>query len=67
MKHIAQSMFEMAFGQPHMQTPTDSAGINKNRYRRELFEVDCQIEKPSDILSNNNILLATWFDLILFK
>ena len=66
-KNIAQSVFEMASGKPTFHTATNSLGINRNRFRRGIFDEQGEYARESDALSNSNLLLATWFDLILFK
>jgi hypothetical protein len=66
-KNIAQSVFEMASGKPVFNTSTNSLGINRNRFRRGIFDERGEYARPSDALSNSNLLLATWLDLILFK
>jgi hypothetical protein len=37
-KNIAQSVFEMASGKPTFHTATNSLGINRNRFRRGIFD-----------------------------
>jgi hypothetical protein len=54
-------------GQPTFHSATNSLGINRNRYRRGIFDERGEYAKESEALSNSNLLLATWFDLILFK
>lgn len=37
-KNIAQSVFEMSSGKPLFNTATNSLGINRNRFRRGIFD-----------------------------
>lgn len=57
----------MATGKPHFHTATNSLGINRNRFRRGIFDEHGEYARDSDALSNSNLILATWLDLILFK
>lgn len=57
----------MATGKPLFHTATNSHGINRNRFRRGIFDEHGEYARDSDALSNSNLLLATWLDLILFK
>lgn len=38
MNNIAQSIFEMASGKTAFNTSTNSLGINRNRFRRGIFD-----------------------------
>ena len=57
----------MTSGKPIFNTATTSLGINRNRFRRGIFDERGEYARESDALSNSNLLLATWLDLILFK
>jgi hypothetical protein len=66
-KEIAQSMFELSSGKPIASKTTMSIGLQNNNYRKYLFDDACELDEGAHILSNTNLMLATWFDLILFN
>lgn len=66
-KHIAQSILDFANRKFFKNSMPLIFGSDHNSLRQGAFEKQKVRAEIDDSLSNTNILLATWFDLILFK
>lgn len=49
------------------KSPLGGMGIKNTKYRKYIFDDHCELPENSKVLSNTNILLSTWLELILFN